>query len=584
MVSGPLPPPGDGRTDDLRGESFLADSLLRRLGSPGLIDSAAVQDEVLRKLGWPNRQFPLLHSLLARAAAGGVLEPPGAAMPLAASLGFVAGDRTTTAATALDAPQIQPLPADGAPRHLVRVSRQGNTADAALALPLGAAAGGVLEPAGAAMPMAASPGLVAGDRSTTAIAAPDAPQMPLSADGAPGFLVRVSGQGNMADAASARPLGATAGGVPELAGGATPMGASLGFVAGDRTTPAIAAPDAPQMPLSADGAPSHLVRVSRGGNMADAASALTLGRAGSPQPPARSTHTASVAAFERPGTTAVGPAPSGAARQESGAAVTRLGHQTTAPDVARPLSGAPPPLAATGATAPRQAAETNHPGPNGMRPPVSVPSPTVAIGPPNWTPDRGSPAVSHTARVPADLPLADALPLGAAFSVVPHVPELRAPRGVRPLAPARALPLEAESPRTASANQTQMVLTVSVPELRRPIEARRPGIGTEGAPPGRATTVSESSRSVPRETPLVLPARVAEARRRIAGSRPAEGVAADPAAPDRGPVRPNSALPITPRPAAPAAALAGAELERLADKVGRIIARRVAVERERRGR
>jgi hypothetical protein len=32
------------------------------------------------------------------------------------------------------------------------------------------------------------------------------------------------------------------------------------------------------------------------------------------------------------------------------------------------------------------------------------------------------------------------------------------------------------------------------------------------------------------------------------------------------------------------AAIAGAELDRLADKVGRIIARRVAVERERRGR
>jgi hypothetical protein len=32
------------------------------------------------------------------------------------------------------------------------------------------------------------------------------------------------------------------------------------------------------------------------------------------------------------------------------------------------------------------------------------------------------------------------------------------------------------------------------------------------------------------------------------------------------------------------AALSGAELERLADKVSRLIARRVAVERERRGR
>jgi hypothetical protein len=44
---------------------------------------------------------------------------------------------------------------------------------------------------------------------------------------------------------------------------------------------------------------------------------------------------------------------------------------------------------------------------------------------------------------------------------------------------------------------------------------------------------------------------------------------------------------VVPRPAVPAvtaAVLAGAELDRLAEKVSRIIARRVAVERERRGR
>jgi hypothetical protein len=89
-------------------------------------------------------------------------------------------------------------------------------------------------------------------------------------------------------------------------------------------------------------------------------------------------------------------------------------------------------------------------------------------------------------------------------------------------------------------------------------------------------------------TALVLPAVVAEAPRRAAAPPPAalaELIAAGPAAPGRVPVAPNPAPTISPRPAAAAvAALAGAELERLADKVGRIIARRVAIERERRGR
>jgi hypothetical protein len=51
------------------------------------------------------------------------------------------------------------------------------------------------------------------------------------------------------------------------------------------------------------------------------------------------------------------------------------------------------------------------------------------------------------------------------------------------------------------------------------------------------------------------------------------------------PVEPNPAVTAVPRPAIPpVAAIAGAELDRLAEKVSRIIARRVAVERERRGR
>jgi hypothetical protein len=51
------------------------------------------------------------------------------------------------------------------------------------------------------------------------------------------------------------------------------------------------------------------------------------------------------------------------------------------------------------------------------------------------------------------------------------------------------------------------------------------------------------------------------------------------------PVEPHPAVTLVPGPAIPAAAaIAGAELDRLAEKVSRVIARRVAVERERRGR
>jgi hypothetical protein len=84
---------------------------------------------------------------------------------------------------------------------------------------------------------------------------------------------------------------------------------------------------------------------------------------------------------------------------------------------------------------------------------------------------------------------------------------------------------------------------------------------------------------------LVLPAPFAEVRRRANGLRTAVPLAAEPASPRRTQVAPNPAVTVASRPAAAAApALAVAELERLAEKVGRIIARRVAVERERRGR
>jgi hypothetical protein len=84
---------------------------------------------------------------------------------------------------------------------------------------------------------------------------------------------------------------------------------------------------------------------------------------------------------------------------------------------------------------------------------------------------------------------------------------------------------------------------------------------------------------------MALPAYIAAAPRRATASRPLAPVVAQPAAASRAPVAPSAAMTPPPKPAAPPAAPLGAtELERLADKVGQMLARRVAVERERRGR
>jgi hypothetical protein len=131
----------------------------------------------------------------------------------------------------------------------------------------------------------------------------------------------------------------------------------------------------------------------------------------------------------------------------------------------------------------------------------------------------------------------------------------------------------------ASANQPQSAGAILVPELRQPAALRRPEIAASEAPMGRTTVVPELSGRAPPRAPMVLPAPFAEAPRSAAASRPLTPLAT------RTPVEPNPAVTVVPRPAVPpAAALAGVELERLADKVSRIIARRVAVERERRGR
>ena len=84
---------------------------------------------------------------------------------------------------------------------------------------------------------------------------------------------------------------------------------------------------------------------------------------------------------------------------------------------------------------------------------------------------------------------------------------------------------------------------------------------------------------------MALPAYIAGAPRRATASRPLAPVVAQPAAATWAPVGPSPAMTQAPKPAVPAAVPLGAvELERLAEKVGRMLARRVAVERERRGR
>jgi hypothetical protein len=106
-----------------------------------------------------------------------------------------------------------------------------------------------------------------------------------------------------------------------------------------------------------------------------------------------------------------------------------------------------------------------------------------------------------------------------------------------------------------------------------------------GAPMARLSIVPELPRQSPAGTPMALPAYLAEAPRGAMASRPLAPLAAQPTAATWAPVAPNPAMTPTPKPVAPsAAALDATALERLADKVGQMIARRVAVERERRGR
>jgi hypothetical protein len=427
-----LPSSAAGDASLLPNQSRLADRLLRRARSPGLVDSGAVKAEVMRKLGWSDQLFPLLQRLLARAADGGAGGFVGGALPLAAPFVFGADDPVVTPLAASTASQVTP----------------------------------------------------------------------------------------------------------------------------------------PSPPFSAAGAPQHLVRVSRRRRLPDTAPILPIANAASPQPSAGGAHAVLAAGFASAVTTAVGPTRSPAVSRENSvvaaspevprrAAETRGGGgDTAARDAALVLDGSPVPQ-------------------------------TGAVGSPNRISNQSSLAVSHTTRLPGaagDLTLASAAPTAAAVGALPRVRELGilgAGRG----AAARVLSPEAALSPAASVNQTQTARTILVSELHPSAAPGRPEIWTNEAPMARATVVPELSGPARPEARLVLPAAFAEAPPRVNGLRPTVSVAAEPPSRGRGPVEPNPAVTVVPRPAVPpAAALGGAELERLADKVSRMIARRVAVERERRGR
>ena len=141
----------------------------------------------------------------------------------------------------------------------------------------------------------------------------------------------------------------------------------------------------------------------------------------------------------------------------------------------------------------------------------------------------------------------------ASVAAMPSVRELRVPRAGREIEARVALsPSGSAFPSGTGANLAPLARTSVVPEL------------PAGAPPG---------------APMVLPISFGETPRFAAPS-----FSRTPPVPSA-PVGPKPAAMVAPRlTPPPVAAIAGAELDRLAEKVTRVIARRVAVERERRGR
>jgi hypothetical protein len=136
----------------------------------------------------------------------------------------------------------------------------------------------------------------------------------------------------------------------------------------------------------------------------------------------------------------------------------------------------------------------------------------------------------------------------------------------------------------------------SVHELRPPLRARTFVAATRASFPGEtlsvtAATAANSASSTRPHFVAELPARTSKRTSMLLPSPPRKAPQFVGGSPPDAPPKP--AVPQGPTPAVPvaarqtlppAAALVGPELDRLAERVSRVIARRMAVERERRGR
>jgi hypothetical protein len=419
--------------------------------------------------------------------------------------------------------------------------------------------------ADAALLLAAPFALGAGDPlATPAAAAASLPSSPLPTAGAPQHLVRVSRRGRPRDPAvlatpritavrpTPSPMVSPANGAAALKPGASRRDAATGgggedpaardvalelAMAGAQPAPAGGAYAAPAAALAAarmtrPEASRHDAATDGGGARPAARDAtLVLAISGPAPAPTVRVRTAAAAALAAAPMTAVGARPS--------------------PAVSREIAAA-----AANPAAPRHSSATG----SGGEDPVDL-NGALVLGRSvlDRSPRRATPTASHTAPSPETSGHRPS-PLAAPFAVA--VGAAREPG---------SLP-------AARASQTRTVPDILVSELRRPAAQYRPETAARELRMARPPVVAELPWPVlPR-----VPAPFAEVSSRAGGLRSGLPPTA-PAPSDWTPVAPSPVAAIAPRPITPAA-IAGAELERLADKVSRMIARRVAVERERRGR
>jgi hypothetical protein len=150
------------------------------------------------------------------------------------------------------------------------------------------------------------------------------------------------------------------------------------------------------------------------------------------------------------------------------------------------------------------------------------------------------------------------------------------------------------SPPESGANNVLTTRTSVVSELPAPRIGTRAESTSQPLSLGAGFLLATGVNQAPMATASVVPELLAHSSPRGAmvllaasGEGPQVTAASRPGTPPArlAPVEPSPAVPLVPKPVIPpASAIAGAELDRLAEKVSRVIARRVAIERERRGR